>query len=441
MAQLSVSPLSGSPTDKPFPSPALPGNATATTAAVPANTTAAPAKPKSKPRKRVNTAEKRHQHNAIERQRRETLNGKFFDLARLLPALAASRRPSKSAIVNGSIAHLTYQRDQRLLASRLLKQLSAERDALAKEVNEWRASSGFQTREITNLAEEIEEVCSVEQEVFGTFANVEDEPEDDDMPSEVASFNGLITPRPSTDINEMHLQSMFGNMPVPPVAAPATAPSMPQNWSNDFTFALNTSNVFPFNPFLADPVEPATSTSPASSQQGGVLTPQTFNEMMVNHTPSPRSSNGLASSVEDVKPTMQASQNGSAQWTPAQILLAQQLQRQQQQQQQQQQSQAFASHFAQPQVSTPAPLNPDLFSQQIMASMFANSLSNNTNAQPDQIELWRRAAIGSIPAMPMSRPSINPNPTSVHDLRQAVRVGMSMSPVWTGQNQAAVEGF
>jgi len=87
------------------------------------------------------------------------------------------------------------------------------------------------------------------------------------------------------------------------------------------------------------------------------------------------------------------------------------------QQQQQQQSQAFASHFAQPQVSTPAPLNPDLFSQQIMASMFANSLSNNTNAQPDQIELWRRAAIGSIPAMPMSRPSINPNPTSVHDLR------------------------
>ena len=49
---------------------------------------------KSKPRKRVNTAEKRHQHNAIERQRRETLNGKFLTLARLLPALASHRRPS-----------------------------------------------------------------------------------------------------------------------------------------------------------------------------------------------------------------------------------------------------------------------------------------------------------------------------------------------------------
>lgn len=38
--------------------------------------TKGPLKPKS--RRRVNTAEKRVQHNAIERQRRETLNGKFL---------------------------------------------------------------------------------------------------------------------------------------------------------------------------------------------------------------------------------------------------------------------------------------------------------------------------------------------------------------------------
>jgi hypothetical protein len=424
MAQFS--PLSGSPTEQPFPSPALPVDATSNappmaTATTNTNTTttatATATKPKSKPRKRVNTAEKRHQHNAIERQRRETLNGKFFDLARLLPALASSRRPSKSAIVNGSIAHLTYQRDQRLLASRLLKQLSAERDAMAKELNEWRASGGFQPREITNLAEEVEEVCSVEQEVFGTFANVDDEPEDDDMTSEVPSFHGLITPRPSADMNEIQVQSMFA---IPPVSAPAAAPApaLAQTWSNDFTFALNTSNVFPFNPFLADPVEPATSTSPASSQQGGVLTPQTFTEMMVNHTPSPRSSTGLPAPVEEVKPAMQAPQNNSASWTPAQILLAhQQAQAQLQRQQQQQQGQTFRSNLTPPPVSTPAPLNSDLFSQQLMASMFANSLSSNNNAHPDQIELWRRAAIGSIPQMPMSRPALNPNPTSVHDLR------------------------
>ena len=41
-----------------------------------------PMKPKS--RRRVNTAEKRVQHNAIERQRRETLNGKFLVSTRYL---------------------------------------------------------------------------------------------------------------------------------------------------------------------------------------------------------------------------------------------------------------------------------------------------------------------------------------------------------------------
>jgi hypothetical protein len=41
-----------------------------------ANKTAKPTKSKS--RKRVNTAEKRASHNAVERQRREMLNGRFL---------------------------------------------------------------------------------------------------------------------------------------------------------------------------------------------------------------------------------------------------------------------------------------------------------------------------------------------------------------------------
>ncbi|GBE81635.1 hypothetical protein SCP_0400060 [Sparassis crispa] len=64
---------------------------------------------------RANTAERRATHNAVERQRRETLNGRFLDLAALLPNLSQIRRPSKSSIVNSSIAHVHSSRRHRLL--------------------------------------------------------------------------------------------------------------------------------------------------------------------------------------------------------------------------------------------------------------------------------------------------------------------------------------
>ncbi|KAF9524479.1 hypothetical protein CPB83DRAFT_738245, partial [Crepidotus variabilis] len=47
--------------------------------------------PKRKPSRRANTAERRATHNAVERQRRETLNGRFLDLAALLPNLSQIR--------------------------------------------------------------------------------------------------------------------------------------------------------------------------------------------------------------------------------------------------------------------------------------------------------------------------------------------------------------
>src|ERR1700760_75530 len=65
---------------------------------------------KRKPSRRANTAERRATHNAVERQRRETLNGRFLDLAALLPNLSQIRRPSKSSIVNSSIAHIHASR-------------------------------------------------------------------------------------------------------------------------------------------------------------------------------------------------------------------------------------------------------------------------------------------------------------------------------------------
>ncbi|OBZ69087.1 hypothetical protein A0H81_10837 [Grifola frondosa] len=98
---------------------------------------------KRKPSRRANTAERRATHNAVERQRRETLNGRFLDLAALLPNLSQIRRPSKSSIVNSSIAHIHSSRRHRLMAARELRLLKLEADALRRELNEWRDRSGL----------------------------------------------------------------------------------------------------------------------------------------------------------------------------------------------------------------------------------------------------------------------------------------------------------
>lgn len=56
----------------------------------------------------------------------------------MLPNLAAVRRPSKSAIVNSSIALIHNQSRARVIAARELRLLNAEANALRAEVNEWR---------------------------------------------------------------------------------------------------------------------------------------------------------------------------------------------------------------------------------------------------------------------------------------------------------------
>ncbi|KAF7361292.1 Macrophage erythroblast attacher isoform 1 [Mycena sanguinolenta] len=95
-----------------------------------------------KMKQRANTAERRASHNAVERQRREALNARFLDLAAILPNLANVRRPSKSSIVNSSIAHVHASRRHRILAAQQLRMLASECDSLRREANEWRARAG-----------------------------------------------------------------------------------------------------------------------------------------------------------------------------------------------------------------------------------------------------------------------------------------------------------
>lgn len=377
---------------------------------------------KSKTRKRVNTAEKRHQHNAIERQRRETLNGKFLSLARLLPSLASHRRPSKSAIVNGSIHHLTHQRDQRLLAAKLLRRLCTEHDELLGELNEWRKANGFALKEsIPALAEEVDQVCSVEKEVFGNFATMggegDDDDDDDNMPNEMsldqaaavaASFShvdGLITPRSSTEIDAMaHSQAMFGNMPVlDKHPNPATATVNGMNWSNSFAYNVNSTSVrsstssLPFSAFVSDPFDQSSSGSPTNSQPGVVCTPPMTGDMSAyTHTPSPRSS--AAGTEEKVVP----SHPPTNAWSAQQMLY---LAQQQHLQQPVHLAQAQSAAYNRASAGHPSGMFPPATQQQLQGqnygadpftqSLLANMFPQNA-ATSEQVQQWRKVALGGL---------------------------------------------
>lgn len=52
-----------------------------------------------------NKAQKRAEHNAIERARRECLNTKFQQLAHSLPNLQNDRRPSKGTIIERTLEY------------------------------------------------------------------------------------------------------------------------------------------------------------------------------------------------------------------------------------------------------------------------------------------------------------------------------------------------
>lgn len=152
---------------------------------------------KRKASRRANTAERRATHNAVERARRETLNGRFLDLAKLLPNLSQIRRPSKSAIVNSSIAHVHASRRHRALAARELRVVKLEADNLRRELNEWRDRAGIPRIEEPVRGEGFGMVLNQELEVIPIGAADEEDGDeygmyDDGTPADDNDF-GAIT--------------------------------------------------------------------------------------------------------------------------------------------------------------------------------------------------------------------------------------------------------
>jgi hypothetical protein len=222
---------------------------------------------KRKPSRRANTAERRATHNAVERQRRETLNGRFLDLAALLPNLSQIRRPSKSSIVNSSIAHIHASRRYRLIAARELRAVKAETDVLRQELNEWRERSGIPRLEEPVRGDGFNLILSGEVEVIipsnqhDDDQSMDDDGEDDfharsseeaeEVPCTAAvnnqspisapspsshqfSHNGPPLPVYQDDVGQAHSQQIMGGprshqalaQPAYPRQHPHTSPSL-----------------------------------------------------------------------------------------------------------------------------------------------------------------------------------------------------------------------
>ena len=89
-----------------------------------------------------NHAEKRANHNAVERQRRETLNNRFLELAHCIPSLQHVRKPTKSVIVSRSIEFMQDAKMRLESNGNVIQALKSQSDELKAEVNRLRAELG-----------------------------------------------------------------------------------------------------------------------------------------------------------------------------------------------------------------------------------------------------------------------------------------------------------
>ncbi|KAN0084504.1 hypothetical protein V8E55_008008 [Tylopilus felleus] len=146
---------SASPHCNPGFSPKYPTDGTSSAPQSASSNAAAP-QPKRKPSRRANTG---------------NLGPQILDLAALLPNLSQIRRPSKFAIINSSIAYI--------YASRELRILKLESDALRRELNEWRdwagLRDGFTVVLIEVLATTVAEEDDEAQGQFDGFEEGEEE--------------------------------------------------------------------------------------------------------------------------------------------------------------------------------------------------------------------------------------------------------------------------
>ncbi|KAJ2210477.1 hypothetical protein EV179_006222 [Coemansia sp. RSA 487] len=106
----------------------------------------------------IDHAQRRATHNAIERARRESLNGQFQDLASAVPSLTQVRRPSKATIVEKSLEHIRSFRHKMETRDSYIAKLRMRNLELHDEVNRLRKQLGLEP--LDNDAEDLPETIS-----------------------------------------------------------------------------------------------------------------------------------------------------------------------------------------------------------------------------------------------------------------------------------------
>ncbi|KAI9476208.1 MAG: hypothetical protein EXX96DRAFT_576207 [Benjaminiella poitrasii] len=153
-------------------------------------------------------AERRAEHNAIERARRESLNAKFQQLAFILPNLQNDTRPSKSTIIDRTLDFVKsaiskedrYQRRIRelekfnsYLLSEADKRLQSKKSTIIKKDKSF--ISG--TSSVISSPQQPQSIMSIEEQVpFGKSEEddgiVEDEEEEDDEEDMLTENSGPL---------------------------------------------------------------------------------------------------------------------------------------------------------------------------------------------------------------------------------------------------------
>jgi hypothetical protein len=96
--------------------------------------------------KKGTSAERRANHNAVERARRESLNVRFLELAANLPSTCSVRRPSKALIVNKSLDFVRQALNVETSLLLKVQELLKENQDVIEELNNLRQQRGISPR-------------------------------------------------------------------------------------------------------------------------------------------------------------------------------------------------------------------------------------------------------------------------------------------------------
>ncbi|KAJ2860878.1 hypothetical protein GGH94_005249 [Coemansia aciculifera] len=150
-------------------------------------------------------AQRRAAHNAVERARRESLNGQFQDLASAVPALVHIKRPSKATIVEKSLEYIRSFREHLAGRDLYIRKLQVRNLALHDQVNHLRSQLGMEP--ISESAEPSLPVAAAVTllPIDGTSSDkegVEEEDEDDNEEEEYEEEDRPRKKRPSAGLHK-----------------------------------------------------------------------------------------------------------------------------------------------------------------------------------------------------------------------------------------------